>query len=56
MTRLMINEIPKTRTAFVEKWNSDHIFRARAKMMGFNVLFDGIVIFPSGRVAGKNVK
>ena len=52
----MMNEIPKTRKGFVEKWNADHVFRARAQMMGFQVLFGGIVIMPNGTVAGVNVK
>ena len=56
MTRLMINEIPKTRAGFVKKWNDDHVFRARAQIMGFQVLFGGIVVLPSGKVAGVKVK
>ena len=33
----------------------DHVFRARAKATGINVVFD-TVIFPNGKVAGKKVK
>lgn len=55
MKRLTFAECPKTRTEFVKKWNSDHVFRQRAKNVGINVVFD-TVIFPNGKVAGKNVK
>ena len=53
--RLTLAECPKTRVAFIQKWNADHVFRQRAKSMGFQVVFD-TVVFPNGRVAGKNVK
>lgn len=56
LTRLTYNECPKTRVAFIEKFNSDHVFRARAEAMGFKVLFGTSVVFPSGKIAGKNVK
>ena len=55
MKRLTFAECPKTRVEFVNKWNSDHVFRAKAQAMGFNVLF-GSVVFPNGKVAGRNVK
>ena len=55
LTRLTFTECPKTRVAFIQKWRADHVFRARAKAMGFNVVFDN-VIFPNGKVAGRNVK
>lgn len=55
MRRLTMNEFPKTRVEFLKKWNSDHVFRARAINMGFNVIFDH-VFFPNGMVADKNVK
>lgn len=56
MTRLMINEIPKTRAEFIKKWNDDHIFRARAQYTGFEVYFNSIVRMPHGTIAGANVK
>lgn len=55
MKRLTFDECPKTRVEFVAKWNADNVFRARAQYMGFNVLFD-TVVFPNGKVAGRNVK
>lgn len=55
MRRLNKSECPVTRVAFIEKWNKDHIFRNRAKAMGFNVAF-GCVFFPNGMVANKDVK
>jgi len=55
MRKLATNEIPKTRTEFVQKWRTDRIFKARAQYSGFNVLFDCVVL-PSGKVAGMNVK
>ena len=54
MRRLTFSEFPKTRVAFIEKWNTDHVFRARATEMGFNVVFD-CVFFPNGMVANKDV-
>ena len=56
LTRLTYNECPKTRVAFIEKFNSDHVFRARAEAMGFKVLFGTSVVFPNGKIAGKNIK
>ena len=55
ITRISFNEFPKTRVAFLKKWNNDHIFQARAKNMGFYVAFD-CVFFPNGMVANKDVK
>lgn len=55
MRRLTMSELPKTRTDFVRKWNTDHVFRARALNMGFNVVFD-CVFLPNGMVADKSVK
>ena len=52
--RIARNELPNTRAAFVEKWNTDNVFRCKAKDAGFNVLFDS-VIFPDGRVADKRI-
>ena len=54
MKRLSLNEFPKTRVAFIEKWNNDRVFRARALNMGFKVVFD-CVFFPNGMVANKDV-
>ena len=56
MKRLNRNEVPNTRKEFIAKWNSDRIFKARALNMGFNVLFNGAVVFPNGKVAGVTVK
>ena len=55
MTRLTTAEMPKTRAEFLSKWKNDHVFRARALNMGFNVIMDN-VIFPDGQVAGAKVK
>lgn len=58
MTRFTMNDFeatPKTRKEFIEKWNTDHIFKARAILTGFSVVGDN-VIFPTGRVANKNTK
>jgi len=54
MRRLTFSEFPKTRVEFIKKWNSDHVFRARAINMGFSVAFD-CVFFPNGMVANKDV-
>ena len=54
ITRLSLNEFPKTRVAFIERWNNDRLFRARATAMGFSVVFD-CVFFPNGMVANKDV-
>lgn len=55
MKNLTANEFPKTKAEFLKKWRNDHIFRARALNMGFNVVFDN-VIFPDGQIAGARVK
>ena len=54
MRRLTMNEFPKTRVEFINKWNTDRVFRMRASNMGFNVVFD-CVFFPNGMVANKDV-
>ena len=56
MRRLNRNEVPNTRAEFVTKWNTDRAFKARAKNMGFNVLFNGTVVLPNGMIAGLRVK
>jgi hypothetical protein len=48
-------ECPNTRAEFVSKWNADPMFRARAEVKGFKVMFDN-VIFPNGKVATPTVK
>lgn len=55
MVKLSVNEVPKTRAEFLEKWRNDRVFKARAQYSGFDVLFD-CVIFPNGKVAGANTK
>ena len=56
MKRLTRNECPNTRTEFLAKWNSDHIFRTKAQQMGFEVVFDN-VIFPNRQfVADSKVR
>lgn len=55
MKRLTREECPNTRAEFVKKWNSDHIFRAKAQQMGFEVIFDNVK-FPNGSVADTKVK
>lgn len=55
MRRLNRNEVPNTRAEFIAKWNSDRMFKARAKNMGFKVLFNAVVL-PNGMVAGVHVK
>lgn len=56
MKRLTREECPNTREEFIKKWNSDHIFRAKAQAMGFEVVFDN-VIFPNRQfVADSKVK
>ena len=44
-----------TRKTFLEQWNKDHIFRARAQYAGIQVVYDN-VIFPTGKVAGHDVE
>ena len=55
MTVLTFAETPKTRKAFIEKFKSDHIFKARAEYTGFRVIGEN-VIFPNGKVASPRVK
>jgi hypothetical protein len=53
--KLERHEIPNTREGFVAKWQNDVMFRAKAQLAGYNVLFEN-VIFPDGRVADMRVK
>ena len=53
--KLVRTDIPNTRAEFVAKWNKDAIFRAKAQLAGFNVLFDNVIL-PNGVVADKRVK
>lgn len=55
MTVLTFAETPKTRKAFIDKFNSDHIFKARAEYTGFRVIGDNVVL-PNGTVATPRVK
>ena len=48
-------ECPNTRAEFVTKWKTDPMFRARAEVKGFKVMFDN-AIFPNGKVATHTVK
>lgn len=48
-------ECPNTRAEFVTKWNTDPMFRARAEVRGFKVMFNN-VIFPNGKVATPKIK
>lgn len=52
--RMNRKDIPNTRKGFIEKWNTDNVFRCKAKDAGFNVIFDSVV-FPDGRVADKRM-
>ena len=47
-------ECPNTRKAFIQKWNSDKLFRIKAELAGFKVVCEN-VIFPSGAVADTRV-
>ena len=53
--KLTRTECPNTRSEFVQKWNSDKLFRTKAELAGFKVMFDN-VIFPNGKVADSRVK
>ena len=53
--KLTRNDCPNTRAEFVQKWNADGVFRAKAQLAGFKVIC-GNVIFPSGKVADTRVK
>ena len=55
MKKLTFAEMPKTRVEFVSRWKADNIFRCRAEVMGFNVIFENVV-FPNGNVATPKVK
>jgi len=57
MTNLKLtrNECPNTRAEFIKKWNTDGVFRTKAELMGFKVMFEN-VIFPNGKVADSKVK
>lgn len=46
---------PKTRQAFVTKYNTDRVFRNWAQVFGFAVLGEN-VLFPDGKVANARVK
>lgn len=56
MKNLKLNraECPNTRKEFVQKWNSDGCFRAKAQLAGFRVIC-GNVIFPNGKIADSRV-
>ncbi len=55
MMKLTRSECPNTRVEFIQKWNSDNLFRSKAKTAGFSVVM-GNVIFPTGKVATPKVK
>lgn len=57
MTNLKLtrNDCPNTRAEFVKKWNSDGVFRAKAELAGFRVVFENVV-FPNGKVADTRVQ
>lgn len=46
---------PTTRTEFVAKYNSDSIFRNYAKVYGFSVIGENVIL-PNGMVANTRVK
>ena len=56
MTNLKLtrNDCPNTRKAFIAKWNTDGVFRAKAQLAGFRVIAEN-VIFPDGKVADTRV-
>jgi hypothetical protein len=56
MQKLTFEECPKTKAAFIERWNTDRKFRGRAQWTGFDVLFGSIVVLPNGKIAGAKVK
>lgn len=56
MRKLTFEETPKTRKDFIAKWNTDHVFRARAEYTGFTVLCGACVQLPNGMIAGAKVK
>ena len=53
--KLTRNECPNTRVEFINKWNTDSVFRIKAELAGFKVMFEN-VIFPNGEVADSKVK
>ena len=53
--KLTRTDCPNTRKAFVAKWNTDGVFRAKAQLAGFRVIAEN-VIFPSGKVADTRVR
>lgn len=55
MKRLTVAEAPKTRAEFVQKYNSDNVFRSRAQAVGITVVM-GNVLFPTGRVATPKMR
>lgn len=55
MTVLTFAETPKTRKAFLEKFHTDHIFKARAEYTGFRVIGENVVL-PNGAVATPKTK
>jgi hypothetical protein len=56
MKKLTFAECPKTRKDFIEKFNSDRVFRARAEYTGFQVLCGTAVKLPNGKIAGATAK
>ena len=55
MRKLKFEECPKTRVEFIRKYNSDHVFRARAEYTGFKVVFNSVIL-PDNKVAGTHVR
>ena len=55
MTKLTFAETPKTRTEFVKRFRTDHVFRARAQYTGFSVIGENVIL-PNGKVAPPTVK
>lgn len=55
MTVLTFAETPKTRKAFLEKFHTDHVFKARAEYTGFRVIGENVVL-PNGTVATPKIK
>lgn len=46
---------PKTRAEFVAKFNADYRFRNYAKLFGFAVIGENVIL-PNGKVANPTVK
>lgn len=55
MRKLKLEECPKTRNAFVRKFQSDRQFRINAQYTGFRVIC-GNVFMPNGTVASATLK